>query len=126
MGEITIIGLDLAKQVFQAHGACSNGSTLLRKKLSRAQLLPFLPRQPRCIVAMEACASAHFWGRAIQELGHEVRLIPPIYAKPFVKQQKSDAADAEVIAWGFELAEVFCPSLRISIPASGQQTTQQA
>ena len=69
-----------------------------RKKLSRSQLVPFLAAQPRCIVAMEACASAHFWGRAVRELGHEVRLIPPIYVKPFVKRQKNDAADAEAIA----------------------------
>jgi transposase len=98
MGEVSIIGLDLAKRVFQVHGACPNGRALLRKKLSRGQLLPFLSQQSRCIVAMEACASAHFWGRAIQELGHEVRLIPPIYVKPFVKRQKNDAADAEAIA----------------------------
>lgn len=85
MDEITIIGLDLAKRVFQAHGAYRDGSPAFRKKLSRSQLVPFLAAQPRCIVAMEACASAHFWGRAVRELGHEVRLIPPIYVKPFVK-----------------------------------------
>lgn len=97
MDEITIIGLDLAKRVFQAHGAYRDGRTAFRKKLSRSQLVPFLANQPRCVVAMEACASAHFWGRAVRELGHEVRLIPPIYVKPFVKRQKNDAADAEAI-----------------------------
>jgi transposase len=98
MDEVSIVGLDLAKRVFQAHGASPNGDAIFRKKLSRSQVLPFLAKQPKCIVAMEACASAHFWGRAIRELGHEVRLIPPIYVKPFVKRQKNDAADAEAIA----------------------------
>lgn len=95
MYEVSIIGLDLAKRVFQVHGACSKGGTVFRKKLSRSQVLMFLAQQPRCIVAMEACGSAHFWGRAIRELGHEIRLIPPVYVKPFVKRQKNDAADAD-------------------------------
>ena len=93
-----IIGIDLAKRVFQLHGATADGRPVLRKKVSRAQLLSFLAKQPRAIVAMEACATAHGWGRAIQELGHEVRLIPPIYVKPYVPRQKNDAADAEAIA----------------------------
>jgi len=97
MNEVTIIGLDIAKRVFQAHGARSDGSVGFRKKLSRSRLLAFFAKQPRCIVAMEACATAHEWGRAIGELGHEVRLIPPIYVKPFVKRQKNDATDAEAI-----------------------------
>src|SRR6056297_3693524 len=98
MSDVTIIGLDLAKRVFQAHGARADGSVGFRKRLSRSQVLAFFAMQPRCIVAMEACATAHEWGRAIGELGHEVRLIPPIYVKPFVKRQKNDAADAEAIA----------------------------
>jgi len=69
-----------------------------RKKLSREKVLAFLAGQPRCVVAMEACGSAHHWGRAIRDVGHEVRLIPPRYVKPFVKRQKNDAADAEAIA----------------------------
>ena len=97
MGEVSIIGLDLAKNVFQAHGAGVDGSVVFRRKLSRAQLLEFLGRQPRCVVAMEACASAHHWGRAIGDLGHEVRLIPAAYVRPFVKRQKNDMADAEAI-----------------------------
>ncbi|HJU31556.1 MAG TPA: IS110 family transposase [Hyphomicrobiaceae bacterium] len=97
MDEVTIIGIDLAKRVFQLHGAGADGRLAFRKRLSRAQVLPFLARQPRCVVAMEACATAHFWGREIGELGHEVRLIPPIYVKPFVKRHKNDAADAEAI-----------------------------
>ena len=97
MEKATTIGIDLAKRVFQLHGATADGRPVLRKTVSRAQLLSFLAKQPRAIVAMEACATAHGWGRAIQELGHEVRLIPPIYVKPFVRRQKNDAADAEAI-----------------------------
>jgi transposase len=92
MGEVSIIGLDLAKNVFfQAHGAGTDGSVVFRRKLSRAQMLKFIAAQPPCVVAMEACASAHHWGRSIGELGHEVRLIPPAYVKPFVKRQKNDS-----------------------------------
>lgn len=98
MQQATIIGIDLAKRAFQAHGAAADGSVVFRKKLARTQLLPFLAVEPRCVVAMEACATAHGWGREIEKLGHTVRLIAPIYVKPFVKRQKNDAADAEAIA----------------------------
>ena len=97
MEKVNIIGLDLAKRSFQAHGACADGRVAFRKKLSREKVLAFLAEQSRCVVAMEACGSAHHWGRAIRDLGHEVRLIPPAYVKPFVKRQKNDAADAEAI-----------------------------
>src|SRR5271157_2326832 len=98
MEKVSIIGLDLAKRSFQAHGALAEGGVAFRKKLSREKVLTFLAEQPRCVVAMEACGSAHHWGRAIRDLGHEVRLIPPVYVKPFVKRHKNDAADAEAIA----------------------------
>ena len=98
MEEVTIIGIDLAKRSFQLHGATADGSVAYRRKLSRGKLLSFLASQPGCTVAMEACASAHYWGRQIAALGHEVRLVPPIYVKPFVKRHKNDAADAEAIA----------------------------
>jgi transposase len=97
MSEITTVGLDLAKNVFQAHGADASGRAVLRKKLRRDQVLAFFAHLPACVVAMEACGGAHFWGREIGKLGHEVRLIPPAYVRPFVKRQKSDAADAEAI-----------------------------
>jgi transposase len=97
MGEVSTIGLDLAKSVFQAHGADASGAVLFRRKLRRDQVLAFFASQPRCLVAMEACAGGHYWAREIGALGHEVRLIPPAYVKPFVKRQKNDMADAEAI-----------------------------
>ena len=97
MDEVSIIGIDLAKRSFQLHGARADGSVVFRKTLSRRKLLSFLASVPPCVVAMEACASAHYWGREIMKLGHEVLLIPPIYVKPFVKRQKNDWTDAEAI-----------------------------
>lgn len=95
MSEIIIVGLDLAKNVFQVHEADGSGTAVLRKKLRRDQVLEFFARLPSFVVAMEDCGGAHFWGRENRELGHEVKLIPPAYVKPFVKRQKNDAADAE-------------------------------
>ena len=97
MDEVSIVGIDLAKRSFQLHGARADGSVLFRKTLRRGKLLSFVASVPRCVVVMEACASAHYWGREIMALGHEVRLVPPIYVKPFVKRQKNDEADAEAI-----------------------------
>lgn len=98
MDEVTVIGVDLAKSVFQLHGAGADGRVVFRKKLSRPQFRQFLERQAPCLVAMEACATAHYWGREILAMGHEVRLIPPAYVKPFVRRHKNDAVDAEAIA----------------------------
>ena len=97
MKRVHIIGIDLAKQGFQLHGARPDGSVAFRKKLARGKVLGFLESQPRCLVAMEACAGAHYWGREIARLGREVKLVPPIYVKPFVKRHKNDEADAEAI-----------------------------
>jgi transposase len=91
MTEVTTIGLDLAKRVFQVHGADAQGRPVLRKKLGRAKLIPFFAGLPPCLVGMEACASAHHWARELQALGFEVRLIPPQYVRPFVKTNKNDA-----------------------------------
>ena len=97
MEQVHIIGIDLAKQGFQLHGARPDGSVSFRKKLTRGKVLGFLASQPRCLVVMEACGSAHYWGREIGKLGHEAKLIPPVYVKPFVKRHKNDEADAEAI-----------------------------
>ena len=98
MQEITTIGLDLAKTVFQIHAASADGSTILNRKLRRSEVLPFFTKLEPCLVGMEACGSAHYWAREIKALGHEVRMMPPAYVKPFVKRGKTDAADAEAIS----------------------------
>ena len=95
MSEMITVGLDLAKTVVQAHGAEASGWAVLRRKLRRDQVLAFFGQLRPCVVAMEACGGAHFWGREIGKLGHGVWLIPPAYVKPFFKRQKNDAADAE-------------------------------
>ncbi len=98
MEEVSIVGVDLAKQVFQVHGAASDGRVVFRKKLPRSQFPRFMAGLRPCVVAMEACATAHYWGRELASFGHDVRLIPPVYVKAFVKRQKNDAADAEARA----------------------------
>jgi transposase len=115
VGEVSTIGLDLAKTIFQAHGADASGEVVFRKRLRRDHLLAFFAGQPRCVVAMEACASAHYWAREIGALGHETRLIPPAYVKPFVKRQKNDMADAEAIC---EAAQR--PTMRFVTPKSAE------
>jgi transposase len=97
MTSIKIVGVDLAKTVFQVHGVDAAGRAVVRKKLRRSQLMTFFAELEPCLVGLEACATAHHWARSLQALGHEVRLIPPQYVKPFVKTNKNDAADAEAI-----------------------------
>jgi transposase len=95
--QITTIGLDLAKRVFQVHGVDATGRIVVRRSLRRAQMLPFFARLPSCLVGMEACGTSHYWARELLKLGHEVRLMPPAYVKPYVKRGKTDAADAEAV-----------------------------
>ena len=97
MQAITTIGLDIAKSVFQVHGVDANGQVVIRRKLKRRYVLAFFQKLPACLVGIEACATSHHWSRQLQALGHKVRLMPPVYVKPYVKRQKNDAADAEAI-----------------------------
>ena len=98
MEQVTTIGLDIAKNVFQLHGVDAAGNVLLRKQLRRSDVLRFFSGLSPCLVGIEACATAHYWAREITKLGHAVRLMPPAYVKPYVKRGKTDAADAEAIA----------------------------
>ena len=95
--EITTVGLDIAKRVFQLHGVDAAGKAVLRRKLQRSEVLAFFKALPSCLVGIEACGTAHYWAREIRELGHEVRLMPPSYVAPYVKRGKTDAADAAAI-----------------------------
>jgi transposase len=95
--KITTIGLDLAKSIFQVHGIDETGQVVVRKSLRRAQMLPFFAKLPSCLVGIEACGTSHHWARELIKLGHEVRLMPPAYVKPYVKRGKTDAADAEAV-----------------------------
>jgi transposase len=94
--EITTIGLDLAKNVFQVHGISATGEVVIRKALRRSQMLPFFEKLPPCLIGA-ACGTSHHWARELTRLGHEVRLMPAAYVKPYVKRGKNDAADAEAI-----------------------------
>ena len=96
--QISVIGLDIAKQVFQVHAADAAGRTVAQLKLRRAQVLDYFRALPPCLVGLEACATAHYWARQLGALGHSVRLMPPAYVKPYVRRNKTDAADAQAIA----------------------------
>ncbi len=118
MSEVTTIGIDLAKNVFQVHGVNGSGDTVIRRQLRRSQVLRFFEKQPACLVGMEACATSHHWAREIAALGHEVRLMPPRYVKPYVKRNKNDAADAEAIC-----EAVTRPTMRfVAVKSTEQQS----
>jgi transposase len=112
-----MIGLDIAKSSFQVHGVDTSGRAVLRRKLRRSQMKPFFAKLAPCVVALEACGTAHYWGRELQALGHEVRLVPPAYAKAYVKRGKNDAVDAAAIC---EAASR--PSMHfVPVKSAGQQ-----
>ena len=114
---VTTVGLDLAKHVFQVHGIDQNGQVLIRRQLRRGELIGFFRRLPPCLIGMEACSTAHFWARELAALGHEVRLMPAAYVKPYIKRGKSDALDAAGIC-----EAVTCPTMRyVAIKSSEQQ-----
>ena len=114
------IGMDIAKSVFVVHGVDAAGEVVARRRLTRRRVLPFFGKLPACLVGIEAGAAAHYWGRQLRELGHEVRLMPPSYVKPYVKRQKNDAADAEAIC-----EAVTRPTMRfVEIKSPVQQSVQ--
>src|SRR5215813_14260728 len=118
MGEVSTIGLDIAKSVFQAHGVDGTGAVVMRKRVGRSKVLEFFATLPPCLVGMEACPSAHYWGRELQALGHTVRLMPPSYVKAYLKRSKNDANDAAAIC-----EAVTRPSMRfVPIKTKEQQT----
>ena len=116
--QVTTVGLDLAKRVFQVHGVDAADQVVVRRKLQRAQVANFFAGLAPCLVGIEACATAHHWARLIAASGHQVRLIPPSYVKPYVRRGKTDAADAEAIC-----EAVGRPSMRF-VPV--KSTDQQA
>ena len=116
--KITTIGVDLAKNVFQVHGIDEAGAVIVRKTLRRRQMMPFFNRLEPCLVGIEACGTSHYWARELQTLGHEVKLMPPGYVKPYVKRGKTDAADAEAICEAVER-----PTMRfVTIKSAEQQS----
>ena len=116
MGEISTIGLDIAKSVFQVHGVDVDGAVVIRKRVTRAKVLDFFAALPPCLIGIEACPSAHHWSRELQALGHTVRLMPPSYVKAYLKRSKNDANDAAAIC-----EAVTRPSMRFVPTKSGQQ-----
>lgn len=119
MLKVTIIGVDLAKNVFQLHGATADGKVVFRKKLTRPLFERFMAGHHPCTVAMEASAGAHHWARKFAGYGYQVRLIAPHYVKPFVKRQKNDAADAEAI-----VEAALRPTMRFVEPKTADQQAQ--
>jgi len=95
--EIKTLGIDIAKRVFQLHGVDERGKTVLKKRLSRDQLLSYIANMPPCLIGMEACGGSNYWAQKFQSFGHEVKLMSPQFVKPYVKTNKNDAADAEAI-----------------------------
>lgn len=118
---ISTIGLDIAKEVFQVHGVDKMGKTVLKKRLSRKEVLPFLGNVPACLIGIEACGGSHYWHRQLTKLGHNVKLISPHFVKPYIKSQKNDANDAEGIC-----EAVSRPTMRFVPPKSMEQQDIQS
>jgi len=118
--QVTAVGLDLAKTIFHVHGVTEDGQVAFNRPLRRSQVLAFFQRLEPCLVGVEACASSHHWGRELSKLGHTVRLMPPMYVKPYVKRGKSDAMDAEAIC-----EAVTRPTMRfVEIKSEDQQARE--
>jgi transposase len=115
MGEVSTIGLDIAKSVFQVHGVDADGVVVIRKRIGRAKVLEFFAALPSCVVGIEACPSAHHWSRKLRAFGHTVRLMPPSYVKAYLKRSKNDANDAAAIC-----EAVTRPSMRF-VPIKSEQ-----
>jgi transposase len=115
MGEVSTIGLDIAKSVFQVHGVDADGAVVIRKRISRAKVLEFFAAARPCLVGIEACPSAHHWSRKLQVFGHTVKLMPPSYVKAYLKRSKNDANDAAAIC-----EAVTRPSMRF-VPIKSEQ-----
>src|ERR671926_1249352 len=116
--QIATVGLDLAKNLFQVHGADAQGRPVLKRKLARGKVLEFFADLPPCLVGLEACGAAHHWARELKKLGHEVRLMPPQHVRPYMKTNKHDAADAEACC-----EAVTRPGMRfVPVKEEGQQS----
>lgn len=118
MDQVVTMGLDIAKSVFQVHGVDAQGGVVVRQRLTRSRMLAYFAKKAPCLIGIEACGSAHYWARELSRFGHEVRLIPPSYVKPYVKRQKNDMADAEAIC-----EAVTRPSMRfVPVKSPDQQS----
>src|SRR5262245_20678218 len=116
MGEVSTVGLDIAKSLFQVHGVDGGGAVVIRKRVGRAKVLEFFAALPPCLIGIEACPTAHHWSRKLQALGHTVKLMPPSYVKAYVKRTKNDANDAAAIC-----EAVTRPSMRFVSTKSKKQ-----